>query len=160
VVRVFTVCLSSISGEHAALRFGAKLPLGNSNFEGIITGKMSFVDKSLLITEFCDGDATVSLVLRPRRFGKTTNLSMLYYFFQVPPPPSEEELKGFAHLSEKELEAELKRHADLEISKRRILFDGLKITTERQDVFDEYFCKHPVIFITLKVRCFDYRLYC
>ena len=41
-----------------------------------------FVDKSLLIKEFWDSDGQTILVPRPRRFGKTLNMSMLKYFFE------------------------------------------------------------------------------
>src|SRR5690606_7791066 len=41
----------------------------------------AFVDKTLLIRDFIDEDATVVLFTRPRRFGKTLTFSMLNYFF-------------------------------------------------------------------------------
>jgi hypothetical protein len=40
-----------------------------------------FVDKSLFIKEIIDDGSKVILIPRPRRFGKTLNLSMLRYFF-------------------------------------------------------------------------------
>jgi len=57
-----------------------KLPIGVSDFKEIITRSYYFVDKSLLIKEVVDG-AKVLLYPRPRRFGKTLNLSMLKYFY-------------------------------------------------------------------------------
>jgi hypothetical protein len=58
------------------------LPIGYDNFGEIIENQLSFVDKSLLIKDFIDDkSAKVSLVTRPRRFGKTLNLSMLQHFF-------------------------------------------------------------------------------
>jgi len=42
-----------------------------------------FVDKSLLIKEFLENGAKIILTPRPRRFGKTLNLSMLKYFFDI-----------------------------------------------------------------------------
>ena len=54
--------------------------LGISDYKKIIEGKYSYVDKTLLIQEL-SFSAEVSVIPRPRRFGKTTNLSMLYYFF-------------------------------------------------------------------------------
>ena len=59
-----------------------RLPVGVSDFRKLITGKCHFVDKSLLIREIIDDSAEVILITRPRRFGKTLNMSMLYYFFQ------------------------------------------------------------------------------
>jgi hypothetical protein len=58
------------------------LPIGYDNFRDIIDQKLTFVDKSLLIKSFLDDKGTqVTLITRPRRFGKTTNLSMLHHFF-------------------------------------------------------------------------------
>ena len=59
-----------------------RLPVGVSDFRKLITGKCHFVDKSLLIREIINDSAEVILITRPRRFGKTLNMSMLYYFFQ------------------------------------------------------------------------------
>ena len=59
-----------------------KLPMGCEDFRTLIDKKLLFVDKTLLIKELIDDDGTtVSLITRPRRFGKTLNLSMLHYFF-------------------------------------------------------------------------------
>ncbi len=59
------------------------IPKGISDFRRLREGNFEFVDKSHLITEFLDraGD-TVILLPRPRRFGKTINLTMLRWFFE------------------------------------------------------------------------------
>ncbi len=58
-----------------------RLPLGYDNFKDIIDKKLDFVDKTLFIKEILDDDATqVAVITRPRRFGKTLNLSMLHHF--------------------------------------------------------------------------------
>ncbi|MBF0205579.1 MAG: AAA family ATPase [Oligoflexia bacterium] len=58
-----------------------RLPVGYSDFKEIIDQKFDFVDKSLFIKEFLDDTSTkVAVITRPRRFGKTLNLSMLRYF--------------------------------------------------------------------------------
>ncbi len=59
-----------------------KLPVGISDFEKLITLNYYFVDKSLLIKEILDSGAEVTLIPRPRRFGKTLNLSMVKCFFE------------------------------------------------------------------------------
>lgn len=59
-----------------------RLPIGYSDFKNIVDEKFDFVDKSLLIKEVID-DAGVILITRPRRFGKTLNMSMLRYFFEL-----------------------------------------------------------------------------
>ena len=58
-----------------------KLPIGISNFKKIRENDYYFIDKSLFIKDIIDESAEVILLPRPRRFGKTLNLSMLYYFF-------------------------------------------------------------------------------
>ncbi|RII33216.1 AAA family ATPase [Clostridium chromiireducens] len=58
------------------------LPIGIDNFEMLITRGYYFVDKTLLIKDLIDNKAAVNLFTRPRRFGKTLNMSMLQYFFE------------------------------------------------------------------------------
>jgi Predicted AAA-ATPase/PD-(D/E)XK nuclease superfamily len=59
-----------------------KLPIGYDHFGRIVRDGMDFVDKSLLIKEIIDRmNVQVSVIVRPRRFGKTLNLSMLQHFF-------------------------------------------------------------------------------
>ena len=58
------------------------LPVGIDNFEKLITRGYYFVDKTMLIKDLLDNKAEVNLFTRPRRFGKTLNMSMLQYFFE------------------------------------------------------------------------------
>ena len=58
------------------------LPIGISDFKKLIDGGYAYVDKSLLIEEIVEKGTHVALIPRPRRFGKTLNLSMLRYFFE------------------------------------------------------------------------------
>jgi len=58
------------------------LPIGIDNFEKLITRNYHYVDKTLLIKDLLDNKADVNLFTRPRRFGKTLNMSMLQYFFE------------------------------------------------------------------------------
>ncbi len=59
-----------------------KLPVGLSDFKRVIEDDYYYVDKSLLIKELIEQGAQALLLPRPRRFGKTLNLSMLRYFFE------------------------------------------------------------------------------
>lgn len=59
-----------------------KIPIGISDFKTLIREEYLFVDKSLLIKEFWESNGQTILVPRPRRFGKTLNMSMLRYFFE------------------------------------------------------------------------------
>ncbi len=58
------------------------LPIGISDFKKLISGDYYYVDKTLLIKEILESAGEVQLLPRPRRFGKTLNLSMLKYFFE------------------------------------------------------------------------------
>ena len=98
-----------------------KLPIGYSDFRKIIDNKFDFVDKSLFIKEVID-DAEVILITRPRRFGKTLNMSMLQYFFA----------KTVHSQSTKEL------------------FTHLNITTHAHESYLQYQGKYPVLFLTFK----------
>ena len=59
------------------------LPVGIENFREIRNKEYFYVDKTRLIEELLDGGNKVSLFTRPRRFGKTLNMSMLRFFFEV-----------------------------------------------------------------------------
>ncbi len=59
-----------------------KLPLGVSDFKELIDKRCYYADKTLFIKEVIDSSEKILLLPRPRRFGKTLNLSMLRYFFE------------------------------------------------------------------------------
>ncbi len=58
-----------------------KLPVGVGTFSELVREGHTFVDKTLMIREVVNTGAKVTLITRPRRFGKTLNLSMLQHFF-------------------------------------------------------------------------------
>ena len=60
-----------------------KLPIGIENFEEIRTKGFYYVDKTGLIRELLENWGKVTLFTRPRRFGKTLNMSMLKCFFEL-----------------------------------------------------------------------------
>ncbi len=60
-----------------------KLPIGIENFEDIRKEDFYYVDKTGLITELLHNWGAVNLFTRPRRFGKTLNMSMLEHFFSL-----------------------------------------------------------------------------
>ena len=60
-----------------------RLPVGLENFEQIIKDNYYYVDKTGLISELIRNGGMVNLFTRPRRFGKTLNMSMLEHFFSI-----------------------------------------------------------------------------
>ncbi|MDM8521263.1 AAA family ATPase [Anaerolineales bacterium HSG6] len=102
------------------------LLIGQSDFKFFIQDNGYYVDKSLFIQEVIETGYMVLLLPRPRRFGKTLNLSMLRYFFEK----SETNQAG----------PEQRRNADL--------FTGLAI--RESPLFEEHQGRYPVIFLTFK----------
>ena len=60
-----------------------RLAIGVSNFKKIIEGDFYYFDKTKFIEEIINDGSEVKLFTRPRRFGKTLNMSMLKYFFDI-----------------------------------------------------------------------------
>ncbi len=58
-----------------------RLPIGVDDYKHIVDNDLYFVDKTLFIKEVIDDGSQVILITRPRRFGKTLNMSLLKYFF-------------------------------------------------------------------------------
>ena len=65
-----------------------KLPLGVSDFEEIRKTNMYYADHTMLITELVKTAGQISLITRPRRFGKTLTLKMLRCFFEYGQDPN------------------------------------------------------------------------
>ena len=60
-----------------------RLPVGVENFEQLIKDNYYYVDKTGLVSELLRNGGMVNLFTRPRRFGKTLNMSMLEHFFSI-----------------------------------------------------------------------------
>ncbi len=63
--------------------FKKRLPVGIGNFEKIRRDGFYYVDKTDLIKELLENWGEVNLFTRPRRFGKTLNMSMFQCFFEI-----------------------------------------------------------------------------
>ncbi len=100
------------------------LPIGVDNFEKLIKDGYCYIDKTMFIKELLDLKGEVNLFIRPRRFGKTLNLSMLRYFFEDT--------------------GETKKNEE-----NKLLFQGLKIM-EQGEIYTEHMGNYPVINLTLK----------
>ena len=72
------------------------VPVGIEDFERIINEDYYYVDKTMLIEELLINRAPVTLFTRPRRFGKTLNMSMIKSFFDI--KNKEENKKLFENL--------------------------------------------------------------
>lgn len=59
------------------------LPIGNDDFRKLRKNGSYYVDKTLMIKDFIEMQDEVALIARPRRFGKTLNMTMLKEFFDI-----------------------------------------------------------------------------
>ena len=73
-----------------------KIPIGIEDFKMLISEDYLYIDKTKFVEEIIKDGALVKLFTRPRRFGKTLNMSMLKYFFDI--KGSEENKKLFKDL--------------------------------------------------------------
>ena len=85
-----------IGKEVEEMRDKKPLPIGIDDFKTIIEEDYYYVDKTKMIETLLDDGAKVTLFTRPRRFGKTLNMSMLNYFFNL--KNKEENRKLFENL--------------------------------------------------------------
>ena len=95
------------------------MPVGVDDFKAL-REKYYFVDKTEFLREIIDGHSAATLITRPRRFGKTMTMSMLYYFFTLE-----------------------------KAEENRELFRGCKIAEAGAAYLSEQ-GKYPVIFVSLK----------
>ena len=99
-----------------------RIQIGGDDFGELVRDDLLFVDKSLFIKEVINDKSKVTIITRPRRWGKTLNLSMLHYFLS----------------------------AEVHGQKTKRLFDNLLIAKEPEDYITHHQGKYPVIFLTLK----------
>ena len=78
------------------------MPIGKSDFAKVRTAGDYYIDKTMLIKQITASSAEVTLFTRPRRFGKSLNLSMLQHFFDIR-ENSESLFEGLAISKDKEL---------------------------------------------------------
>lgn len=120
----YTIRKDNVWGREGRIMAFKPLPIGVDSFEDIIRNGYYYVDKTLMIKALWDMKGKVNLFTRPRRFGKTLNMSMLQYFFEN---MGSDELNG----------------------KNRELFAGLKIM-EAGELYTGLMGQYPVISLSLK----------
>ena len=76
--------------------------IGISDFKNLRLRKNYFIDKSLYIKDIIDNQSGVILITRPRRFGKTLNMSMLRYYFDIKGKDNKELFKDLKIMDEDE----------------------------------------------------------
>ena len=76
--------------------------IGQSDFRALRIRKNYYIDKTMYIKDIIDNEASVILVTRPRRFGKTLNMSMLKYYFDCTKKDSKEIFEGLKIMEQDE----------------------------------------------------------
>ena len=109
------------------------LTQGITDFKEFIDNNCYFVDKTRLIAHLINDPSKVHLITRPRRFGKTLNLSMIRYFFEVPPPGGDSGVSGDAPFEE---------------PPNTVLFNDMSISKHSR--YREYMGQYPVIHLSFK----------
>ena len=97
-----------------------RLPIGMSDFKRIIEENYYYVDKTGLISSILKDGANVNLFTRPRRFGKTLNMSMIRYFFDFENREENKKLFDNLNISESEYASEQGKYPVIFVSFKNI----------------------------------------
>ncbi len=76
--------------------------IGTSDFKKMRIKKYYYIDKSLFIKDILDNKSEIALITRPRRFGKTLNMSMLRYYFDCTQKNTKELFEGLKIMNQGE----------------------------------------------------------
>ena len=106
--------------EMMDLRDKRPLPIGISDFKTVIEENYYYADKTDMIGDILDDRAMVTLFTRPRRFGKTLNMSMMKYFFEIENTEENKKLFDGLAISNKEYMKEQGQYPVIFISFRNI----------------------------------------
>ena len=79
-----------------------KIGIGESDFKGLRTRDNYYIDKTMYIKDIIDNESRVILITRPRRFGKTLNMSTLKYYFDCTKKDSKSLFEGLKILDQEE----------------------------------------------------------
>ena len=123
------------------------IPIGVSDYERLRKEDYYFVDKSMMIQEFLRRKSIVTLIRRPRRFGKTINMSMMAEFFDVT-KDAKEIFKGTA-IMDTEYAAEMNQYPTIFLSFANAKGSRRSVIQNIQQAFLELYQKHQQVFADL-----------
>ena len=120
-----------------------KLPIGLSDFKKLIEGNYYYFDKTNFIDEIIKDGSEVKLFTRPRRFGKTLNMSMLKYFFDIKEAEENKKLFKDLYIEKTENFKEQGQYPVIFLSLKDLKADNWeemerKIIVMLSDLFSEY----------------------
>lgn len=104
------------------------LPIGKSDFKKLIEEDCYYVDKTGVIEELLTNKSEIALFPRPRRFGKTLLLSMLYNFFEVTLKEENKNLFKNLNISKSKYYSELNTYPTIFISFKDVKSDNFELS--------------------------------
>ena len=119
------------------------LPIGISDFKRLREDNYYYIDKTDIINNIVKDGASVNLFIRPRRFGKTLNMSMLKYFFNIEDKKENRELFENLKISKSEYMEEQGKYPVIFISFKNLEEEDWesclrKIKNLISDVYNEF----------------------
>ncbi len=120
-----------------------KIPIGVEDFKMIMSENYYYADKTKFIENIVNDGAIVKLFTRPRRFGKTLNMSMLKYFFDVEKAEENRKLFNGLYIENSPVMEEQGKYPVIFISMKDIKGNSFqelknKLKTELSNLYDEY----------------------
>jgi hypothetical protein len=121
--------------------------VGDDDFKNLLFNSDVFVDKSLFIKEFIEGSGYVTLIARPRRFGKSLNMNMLKRFLEI-----EIDEQGNRLPTEQRVNHKLFLGGEIDLglaSGKKKILNPLKIASHA-DLIEDHLGQFPVILLSFK----------
>ena len=137
-----------------------RYPIGVSDFRKVREGGLAYVDKTALIGDVLQAGAEVLLFPRPRRFGKTLNLSMLRYFFEKTAEDRSALFAGLSISSSETARAHFQRHPVIYLTLKDVKPATWDDCVARMaDVLSELFVAHRYVIESGRPNAEDAELY-
>ncbi|MEE1475561.1 AAA family ATPase [Fusobacterium sp.] len=123
-----------------------KIPIGVDNFKKLITDDYFYIDKTKFIEELLNDGAEVKLFTRPRRFGKTLNMSMLKTFFDIKEAEENRKLFDNLYIKNSLVFAEQGKYPVILISMKEVIGNSLEeLYNSLKTVCSDLYEKHNYI---------------
>lgn len=136
-----------------------KLAIGTQSFERIRTKNLFYIDKTAMIKEWWTSEDDITLITRPRRFGKTLNMSMLDCFFSLQYTNRGDLFEGLSIWEEEEYRELQGTYPVINLSFaalkatnfEEVRFSICQLLTDIYDAFEDFFKKAELFIFEFKV---------
>ena len=120
-----------------------KIPIGVEDFKELIIDNYFYIDKTKFIEDIFNDGAKVKLFTRPRRFGKTLNMSMLKYFFDIKEAEENGKLFDSLYIKNSPVFAEQGKYPVILISMKEVIGNSLgELYNSLKTIFSDLYEKH------------------